>query len=181
MLLHLRGNSRTWSCLSCPEALQIWLLSEQTFLERDFVSTMQLDWHLTENTIIVRCHWWSILFMDENRFTLSTLQIWTRDAVENVMLPATSHIMIGLGWVSDGLGRNILEGRTDLYVLTNNTLTAVRYWDEILRAAVRPYTGAVFLGSYHTCQHSSFSRESPVFHTHFPTPSHFVISPGKLP
>ncbi len=53
-LIHL---DRTWSCLSCPEALQIWPLSEQTFLERDFVSTMQLDWHLTENTIIVRCHW----------------------------------------------------------------------------------------------------------------------------
>ncbi len=27
---------RTWSCWSCPEALQIWPPSEQTFLERDF-------------------------------------------------------------------------------------------------------------------------------------------------
>ncbi len=27
---------KTWSCLSTPEALQIWLPSEQTLLERDF-------------------------------------------------------------------------------------------------------------------------------------------------
>ncbi len=35
--------------------------------------------------------------------------------------------------------------------------------------------------SKHTCQHSCFSRESPVFHTHLPPPSRLVISPGKLP
>ncbi|KAJ8367800.1 hypothetical protein SKAU_G00078280 [Synaphobranchus kaupii] len=36
-----------------------------------------------------------------------------------------------------------LEGRTDLHVIANGTLTAVRYRDEILRAIVRPYAGAV--------------------------------------
>lgn len=36
-----------------------------------------------------------------------------------------------------------LEGHTDLHVLANNTLTAVRYRDEILRAIVRPCAGAV--------------------------------------
>ncbi len=72
-----------------------------------------------------------------------------------------------------------MEGRTDLYVLTNNTLTAVRYWDEILRAAVRPYTGAVFLGSYHTCQHSVFSRELPYFTPISRPPSHLVILQGN--
>ncbi len=30
---------RTWSCLSCSEALQIWWTSEWTFLERDFVDS----------------------------------------------------------------------------------------------------------------------------------------------
>ncbi len=39
-----------------------------------------------------------------------------------------------------------LEGCTDLHVLTNGTLTAVRYQDEILRAIVRLYAGAVGLG-----------------------------------
>ncbi|KAB5558818.1 hypothetical protein PHYPO_G00021570 [Pangasianodon hypophthalmus] len=36
-----------------------------------------------------------------------------------------------------------LEGRTDLHMLASGTLIAVRYRDEILRATVRPYTGAV--------------------------------------
>ena len=36
-----------------------------------------------------------------------------------------------------------MEGRTDLHVIANGTLTAVRYRDEILRAIVRPYAGAV--------------------------------------
>ncbi len=35
------------------------------------------------------------------------------------------------------------EGHTDLYLLANSTLTAVRSWDIILRATVRLYTGAV--------------------------------------
>ena len=39
-----------------------------------------------------------------------------------------------------------LEGCTDLHVIANSTLTAVGYRDEILRAAVRPYAGAVGLG-----------------------------------
>ncbi len=33
---------RTWSCLSCPEVLQIWRPSERTFLERDFGSVCNL-------------------------------------------------------------------------------------------------------------------------------------------
>ena len=36
-----------------------------------------------------------------------------------------------------------MEGRTYLHVIANGTLTAVRYRDEILRAIVRPYAGAV--------------------------------------
>lgn len=39
-----------------------------------------------------------------------------------------------------------LEAHTDLYVIGNDTLTAVRSRDEILRAVVRPYTDAVDSG-----------------------------------
>ncbi|KAI4893139.1 hypothetical protein NFI96_000152 [Prochilodus magdalenae] len=46
-------------------------------------------------------------------------------------------------WVSDGLGRHYLEGRTDLYRLDHGPLTAIRYQDEILGPLVRPYAGAV--------------------------------------
>ena len=36
-----------------------------------------------------------------------------------------------------------MEGHTDSHVIANGTLTAVRYWDEILREIARPYAGAV--------------------------------------
>ena len=36
-----------------------------------------------------------------------------------------------------------MEGRTDLHVIANGSLTAVRYQDKILREIVRPYAGAV--------------------------------------
>lgn len=39
-----------------------------------------------------------------------------------------------------------MEGHTDLNMLANSTLTAVRYQDENIRAIVRPYAGAVGLG-----------------------------------
>ena len=39
-----------------------------------------------------------------------------------------------------------MEGRTNLHVLANCTLSAVRYWEEILRPIVRPHTGAVCPG-----------------------------------
>ena len=36
-----------------------------------------------------------------------------------------------------------MEGHTNLHMLANGTLTAVRYQDVILRPTVRPYAGAV--------------------------------------
>ena len=36
-----------------------------------------------------------------------------------------------------------MEGHTDLHVIANGTLIAVRYWDSILRVIVRLYAGAV--------------------------------------
>lgn len=40
------------------------------------------------------------------------------------------------------------DGCTDLHVITNGTLAAVRYLDEILRATVRLYTGVVSNGLF---------------------------------
>lgn len=38
-----------------------------------------------------------------------------------------------------------MQGRTHLYRIVNNTLTltVIRYWNEILRSIVRPFTGLV--------------------------------------
>ena len=38
-------------------------------------------------------------------------------------------------------GEKSLEGCTDLHVIANGTTTAVGYWDETLKAIVRPYPG----------------------------------------
>ena len=68
------------------------------------------------------CHWHPILF------TLSTF-----DRRERVW--RCGSLMV---W-----GVISLVGHKDIHVIANGTLTAVRYWDEILIAIVRPYAGAV--------------------------------------
>ncbi|KAI3369545.1 hypothetical protein L3Q82_007754 [Scortum barcoo] len=66
------------------------------------------------------------------------------DAVENVLLPATSSSMTWFGSGSVMVWGGIsLGGRTALHVLARGSLTAIRYRDEILRPLVRPYAGAV--------------------------------------
>ena len=66
------------------------------------------------------------------------------DAVENVLLPATSSSMTGLAVGQSWCGVSIsLGGRTTLHVLARGSLTAIRHRDEILRPLVRPYAGAV--------------------------------------
>lgn len=66
-------------------------------------------------------------------------------AVFNVMPETIQHdpFCAGSVMVWGGLGSISLEGRTDLQVTANSTLTAVRYWDEILRAMGRPYADAI--------------------------------------
>lgn len=69
------------------------------------------------------------------------------DAVLNIILPVMIilHDLYGSGslivW-----GGILFEGCTDLDVIANGTLTAVRYWYETLREMVRPYAGAVSPG-----------------------------------
>ncbi|XP_062849605.1 tyrosine-protein kinase Lyn-like [Trichomycterus rosablanca] len=66
------------------------------------------------------------------------------DAGVNVMLPVTSSSMAGLAVMVWG-GKS-LEGHTNLYVIANSTLTAVSYWDEILRAIVTIVQSALLPG-----------------------------------
>lgn len=63
----------------------------------------------------------------------------------NIMLSVTWSSMTSLAVGQWLICRGIpLEGCTDLdHDIANGNLTAVGYWDEILRAIVRPYAGAV--------------------------------------
>lgn len=91
-------------------------------------------------------HWRPVLFTDESRFTLSTCdrreRVWRRRGERNAACNIIQHDRFGGGSVMVWGGIS-LEGRTDLHVIANGTLTAVRYRDEILRPIVRPYAGAV--------------------------------------
>ncbi|KAJ8375922.1 hypothetical protein SKAU_G00065020 [Synaphobranchus kaupii] len=86
---------------------------------------------------------------DESRFTLSTCdrreRVWRRRGERYAACNIIQHDRFGGGSVMVWGGIS-LEGRTDLHVIANGTLTAVRYQDEILRAIVRPYAGAVSPG-----------------------------------
>ncbi|KAI4903409.1 hypothetical protein NFI96_025899, partial [Prochilodus magdalenae] len=92
------------------------------------------------------CHRCLVLFTDESRFYLSTCdgrhRLWRRGGECYAACNIIQHDWFGGGSVKVWGGIS-LEGRTDLYRLDNGTLTAIRYQDEILRPAVRPYAGAV--------------------------------------
>ncbi|KAJ8332481.1 hypothetical protein SKAU_G00422700 [Synaphobranchus kaupii] len=86
-------------------------------------------------------HWRPVLFTDESRFTLSTCdrreRVWRRRGESYAACNIIQHDQFGGGSVMVWGGIS-LEGRTNLHVLANSTLTAVRYRDEILRPIVRP-------------------------------------------
>ncbi|KAJ8349712.1 hypothetical protein SKAU_G00248420 [Synaphobranchus kaupii] len=91
-------------------------------------------------------HWRPVLFTDESRFTLSTCdrreRVWRRHGERYAACNIIQHDRFGCGSVMVWGGIS-LEGRTNIHVLANGTLTAVRYRDEIHRPTVRPYAGAV--------------------------------------
>ncbi len=91
-------------------------------------------------------HWHPVLFTDESRFTLSTCdrreRVWRTRGECYAACNIVHHDRFGGGSVMVWGGIS-MEGRIDLYLLDNGTLTAIRYWDEILGPIVRPYAGAV--------------------------------------
>ncbi len=87
-----------------------------------------------------------VLFTDKSRFTRSTCdrreRVWRSRGECYAACNIVQHDWFGGGSVVVWGGIS-MEGRTDLYRLDNGTLTAIRYWDEILGPIVRPYAGAV--------------------------------------
>ncbi|GFT40640.1 transposable element Tcb2 transposase [Trichonephila clavipes] len=106
---------------------------------------VRLSW-AREHVSWTRQRWASVLFTDESRFTLKSyselLLIWrersTRYHQSNTV---ERHICRGGGimvWTGISLG-----GHTDLHMFQGETLTGVRYRDEILDPYVLPYAGAI--------------------------------------
>ena len=80
-------------------------------------------------------HWHPVLFTDESRFTISTCDrceiVWRRRGECYAACNIIQHDQLGGGSVLVWGGIS-LEGRTNLYVLVNGTLTAQELTDALI-------------------------------------------------
>jgi transposase len=88
----------------------------------------------------------NILFTDESRFCLDfhdgRRRVWRSRNQRFANCNVVEHDRFGGGSVMVWGGIS-LDGSTDLYVIRNGSLNAVRYRDEILDPIVRPFAGAI--------------------------------------
>lgn len=109
--------------------------------------------HVQERLLFAQNHvrwtindWTPVLFTDESRFCLDFTdkrqKVWRMPNERFHTLNVSEHDRYGKGSVMVWAGIS-MNGKTDLYVIENGTLTADRYCNEILDRFVRPYAGAV--------------------------------------
>ena len=90
--------------------------------------------------------WTPILFTDESRFCVDftdrRARVWRMRNKRFAEVCIAEHDRYGGGSVIVWAGISA-QGKTDLHVIDNGTLTAERYVSEILDVHVRPYAGAI--------------------------------------
>ena len=90
--------------------------------------------------------WAPVLFTDESRFCVDftdrRARVWRIPNKRFAPVCSAEHDRFGGGSVMVWAGISA-QGKTDLHVIDNGTMTALRYINEILDVYVRPYTGAV--------------------------------------
>ena len=90
--------------------------------------------------------WAPVLFTDESRFcvdfTNRRARVWRMPNEHFAPVCVAEHDWFGGGSVMVWVGISA-QGKTDLHVIDNGTLMALRYVNEILDVYVRPYAGAV--------------------------------------
>ena len=90
--------------------------------------------------------WAPVLFTDESRFCVDftdrCARVWRMPNERFVPVCVAEHDQFGGGSVMVWAGISA-QGKTDLHVIDNGTLTALRYVNQILDVYVRPYAGAV--------------------------------------
>ena len=100
---------------------------------RDHVTWTQNDWAL-------------VLFTDESRFCVDftdrRARVWRMPNERFAPVCVAEHDRFGGGSVMVWAGISA-QGKTDLHVIDNDTLKALRYVNEILDVYVRPYADAV--------------------------------------
>ncbi|GFW60505.1 transposable element Tcb2 transposase [Trichonephila clavipes] len=100
----------------------------------------------TEHVNWRRNEWSNVLFSDESRFSVhpdnTRIFIWRDRSSRNNPTFVHESVRFGGGRVLVYGGISI-DGRTDLYIIRDGSLTARRYRDEILRSIVVPYAAAI--------------------------------------
>ena len=90
--------------------------------------------------------WTPISFTDESRFCVDftdrLARVWRMQNERFAEVCIAEHDRYGRGSVMVWAGISA-QGKTDLHVIENGTLTAERYVNEILDVHVRPYAGAI--------------------------------------
>ena len=106
---------------------------------------MRLAW-TRDHVTWTQNDWAPVLFTDESRFgvdfTDRRARVWRMPSERFGPVCVVEHDWFGGGSVMVWAGISA-QGKTDLHVIDNGTLTALRYVNEILDVYVRPYAGAV--------------------------------------
>ena len=106
---------------------------------------MRLAW-ARDHVTWTQNDWAPVLFTDESRFCVDftdrRARVWRMPNVRFAPVCVAEHDRFGGGSVMVWAGISA-QGKTDLHVIDNGTLTALRYVNEILDVYVRPYAGAV--------------------------------------
>ena len=106
---------------------------------------MRLAW-ARDHVTWTQNDWAPVLFTDESRFCVDftdrRARVWRMPNESFAPVCVAEHDRFGGGSVMVWAGISA-QGKTDLHVIDNGTLTALRYVNEILDVYVRPYTGAV--------------------------------------
>ena len=98
----------------------------------------QVGWTLND--------WTPVLFTGESKFCIDftdrRARVWRARNERYAPVCVAEHDRYGKGSVMvwSGFG---MQGKMDLHIIENGTLTAVRYVNEILDVYVRPYAGAI--------------------------------------
>ena len=106
---------------------------------------MRLAW-ARDHVTWTQNDWAPVLFTDESRFCVDftdrRARVWRMPNERFAPVCVAEHDRFGGGSVMVWAGISA-QGKTDLHVIDNGTLTALRYVNEILDVYVRPYAGAV--------------------------------------
>ena len=106
---------------------------------------MRLAW-ARDHVTWTQNDWAPVLFTDESRFCVDftdrRARVWSMPNERFAPVCVAEHDRFGGGSVMVWAGISV-QGKTDLHVIDNGTLTVLRYVNEILDVYVRPYAGAV--------------------------------------